>query len=224
MQAQNTAPEGYDFSILPKQVQKLLKSVPKYLFEMSFEDLECEVRPTAQLNRIRLSFWREYDLATGDLRDMEISNISENLQMPVVVIMREIADPARLETVLQPPSTYDNFLDEALERGARKLREIFELDLVDPVTGQRDHKAMDLMLKVYALLDMRKHGGIVQKQMNLNVEMNEKKVKGLVRTMDMSEIDAKIRELETKKSLSFAQGISGDDMVGEILGGASKEK
>jgi len=216
--------EGYDLSILPKEFQKSLKTMPAHLWEMGLDDLEAEVRPSPQLNRIRLAFWREYDVASADMRTMELTAISEDLAMPKVVILSEIKDPMRMMFVLRPPSTYDAFLDEALERGGRKLRSLFDLDIVNPTTGERDHKLMDLMLKVYALLDMRKHGGIVQKNMNLNVEMNEKNVRKLARSVDIGEIDAKIKELEQKRTLSFAGSFDGESVVNEVLGGKGESK
>lgn len=195
-------------NIAPSEVVDILEErMPiKYLY-MSEEELDDEFNPNREVQKIRLAFWKEYECAQSELRHMTLSHISLQLGAPSIYLVRVLKDVTKLACILCPPRSYELFLEEGLMSGMKRLREIIDMPMYTD-EGKPDHKAMEVVLKAVAFLDMRKHGGIVQKQ--LQVTMTKNSQQKLVETASLEEIDAKIRELENKQSLSFARNAVGE--------------
>ena len=186
--------------VIPKELEGYAKAIPEYYFALSETALINEGRLSYVENRVRTSFWQEYESARSQMRRMRVGAIASGAAVHVQMIKAIFANQIAAAFVLTPPTQYVMFLDEALNRGLMRLREVLEFPLRDPVTGAPNLQAAELMLKVTGFLDLRKHGGIVQKQLNVNVGDGAKPVThelgGMVTSKDMREIDRKIQELE----------------------------
>jgi hypothetical protein len=166
-------------------------------FEMSNEELERAARPTPEINRFRNVFWAEYEDAQREARRMSWANITSRVAIPVMLIMREMYNPARLAYVLRPPTTYDDLIYEAHQKGFEEMRKIFDLPNVNG-DGKIDHKVIDLKLKVTMYLDQRIKGGIVQKTVNYNMDQKMKTAPAPSnQSLPLEEIERKIKELES---------------------------
>jgi hypothetical protein len=166
-------------NIAPTGVAKLLEELDSSWIEMSEKQLKQHVPDDPQLNRLRIAFWKEYDAAQSQLRPMMWAHNS-----------------AMLAYILCPPVSYDVFLEEALSFGMTRIREILNLPLHDE-NGKVNAKVGELILKAAAFLDLRTHGGFLQKSVHAEVGMGVGSIKKLADQLSIEEINKKIAELES---------------------------
>lgn len=191
-------------NIAPADVVEILRTeMPVHYLYMTEKELEAEFKPTADLQKVRIAFWKEYEAAQSALRKMNIANIGQFMGYGSMFIAKALRDVNHLAVILCPITSYDNFLEEALMAGARRLRELIDMKLTNDA-GEPDHKAMEIVLKAVAFLDMRKNGGIVQKTKH-EISMTKTTQNNLTSGATMEEIDAKIKMLESKNQLNFAR-------------------
>lgn len=197
-------------NICPPEMKEGLEKIPHIWFFMNEKEIEVRVQPDAELNRIRLAFWKEYERAQSHIVQMKLSTIAGALGYPSIMLKKAFLDAPKLAWILCPPSTYDNFLDEALQFGMRRLRDILSLPLVDS-SGRVNAKAADVVLKAVAFLDMRKHGGIVNRSLNLNatIDAKPKDLRDMTKEGELEEIDRRIAELEQGQELEMARAAVG---------------
>jgi hypothetical protein len=190
-------------NIAPREVIETLKEkMPIPYLYMTEQQLEAKFYPSSDIQKIRIAFWKEYEMAQSELRKMNVANIGKQLGQPSLYLTKTLKDPEKLAVILCPVTSYDNFLEEGLMAGSKKLRQIIDMPLFN-ADGTPDHKTMEIVLKAVAFLDMRKHGGIVQKQLQVSLTKNSQN--SLVQNASMEEIDAKIRQLEEKHELDIAR-------------------
>ena len=191
-------------NICPKEMRDGLSHLPHFWLYMSEREIEAKVQPEPELNRIRLAFWKEYEKSQSELKPMHLSDISRHLGFPSVFLIKAFKSPPQLAWILCPPASYDTFLDEALSHGMKKLRQILDLPLFNQ-DGEVNTKAADLVLKAVAFLDLRKHGGIMARNMNLNVDASTKELRAITSAAQIEDIDAKIAELESRQEIEQAR-------------------
>jgi hypothetical protein len=190
-------------NIAPAEVVECLREkMPIVYLYMNEQQLEAKFHPGPDLQKIRIAFWKEYEAAQTELRRMSIANIGRFLGQGSFGLAKTLKDPENLAVCLCPVTSYENFLEEGLMAGSKKLRQIIEMPLFN-ADGSPDHKTMEIVLKAVAFLDMRKHGGIVQKQLQVNMTKNSQS--GLIQNASIEEIDAKIKQLEDKQELEIAR-------------------
>lgn len=190
-------------NIIPRELRAALEAVPKEWLLLTEEELHGFVSPEPGLNRLRLAFWAEYEAAQRSVRRMDLYAISQLTGRPSKYIVAELRGTDRMAWVLCPPASYEMFLDEALSFGMKRLREdILGMNIKD-ADGSVDPKKADILLKAIAFVDMRKHGGIVQKNLHLHGSTNG--MKALSRQLSEEEIDARIAELEGDGTVKNAQ-------------------
>ena len=171
------------------------------------------VKPTPTVNRLRLSFWKEYERAQNFNENM----ISENIWRGVCSEEQflRLASQVKVQSwILYPVVDYDVAVEEALNYGIGRIREIFDFPLYETKvikTGE-DHKIVevpntkvaDLMLKAVKMLDDRVKGGIThkieqtvtQENKNLHLHKNVDEPVTIEQTPDL--LEEEIRKLESK--------------------------
>lgn len=190
------------YNLMPPDAQIGVDKIHADWLDATEEELERTVKPTALTNRLRHAFWREYEMAQSALRKMSIHNIAINMGIPAPTIAAHLRNPRVVIWVIQPPSSYDNYLDEALEFGLRRMRnDILTMNIYDSA-GQIEVKKADLLLKAIAFIDMRKNGGIVSK--NLHIHESRRDFKKITQEMSLKDIEEKIKELESKNVIKDA--------------------
>ena len=196
------------------------KSVKFYLEKDEFY-LAKIVKPTPTVNRLRYSFWAEYDQAQEEKRDM----VEENIWRGVCSQDQFFTQIKKLKVqawMLYPVVDYTVAIEEALMFGLGKVREILEFPLYQTKTtkvgkGDKkedymtekvpDYKVADLMLKAVKMLEDRSKGGVVQKlesktvqeNRNLNVTVHKGNPEP-VAPVDEGLMELEIRKLENKFS------------------------
>jgi hypothetical protein len=183
-------------NIAPKGVADLMSRLDRKWFEISERRLKEMVPDDPTLNRLRIAFWKEYDAAQSQMRGMMWSNISRLMQARPVAFSMYFHKQEILAYILCPPVSYDAFLEEALSHGMSRIREILDLPLRDE-DGKVNAKVGELILKAAAFLDLRTHGGFLQKSQHVDVGITLGSVQKLAKELSMDEIDKKIKELES---------------------------
>lgn len=193
-------------NIVPSRLSRLISQVPKDWYSLSESEIESLAKPTVNDKRIRMAFWHEYEHAQSQMRNMRISNISLMSNISELAIYKNLSSPEKMMYTLTAPVSYSLFLEEASAHGLQRLRDdILTIDIydekIDPETGEKIRKvnasAANLLLKAIAFVDLRKHGGIVQK--NLHIHSDTTAMRSVSsHAKSLEDLDARIKELEAE--------------------------
>lgn len=186
-------------NIAPKGLPDLIESLPQGYLERSERELRKVVPEDPVLNQLRIAFWKEYDAAQGQMRNMLWTNIAQMMQRPSAMIAVYFHNPQTLSYILCPPTNYNVFLEEAHAFSLDKIRRILDLPLVDE-DGKVNVKLGELQLKAAAFIDLRVQGGFLQKSVHAELGMGTDQVKKLAKDLSSDELDKKIKELEQRKA------------------------
>jgi hypothetical protein len=145
-----------------KFIRKLQDEHPEYLqhdefwFKTNHRDLI-----TLVTQRVRVSFWLEFESAIANNRKMKVGQIFGGVcgQNTFDNLME---NPIRLAFILCAPADYVVMLREGHNAGLEKIREIFSARILDE-EGYLNPKAADIVIKAFAILDARLKGAIVQR-------------------------------------------------------------
>lgn len=185
-------------NIAPKGVGALMREMNPMWLSYSEKELKGKVPDDPQLNRLRIAFWKEYDHAQSQMRQMLWANIGRLVQRPSISLADYFHRQETLAYILCPPASYDAFLEEALSHGMSRIREILDLPIKDG-DGRVNPKVGELILKAAAFLDLRTHGGFLQKSAHVEAKITHGDVKQFAEKLSLEELDKKIKELEMKK-------------------------
>lgn len=179
----------------------------------------------SKLNRIRLAFWSEYEEAQAMVKNIDFWQITRKTGITATFAKSMITQSQyTLAYVLNQPVEYSQFLEEALNAGLGRLREILDAPIVDADTGKIDPRMAELMLKATAFIDLRVNGGITEKRVNMNLNQNHsvhehvfkgnadrtksaRLLTGNASSAALEALDEKIRELEQKAEYKEARAI-----------------
>lgn len=208
---QNLAPEGFAKALEYEEVWQLLVKNDEF-------DLQKKVKPTAEQNRLRLAFWREYERAIQTTENMLPENIYKGI-MPKENFDRMVKnEPRVMAWILKQPTNYVNMMEEALSFSMHRVREILEMPLYKMETkaipmpsGKVKNMqkrvpnvpVAKLILDTMKLLDVRVKGAIVQK-VQQEVKTESKNFTANVnigsgsQPKTLAEINAEIAKLEGK--------------------------
>lgn len=197
------------YNVMPKEAQKTLEKVPVHLLFKDEQTLVAETNPSMKLRQIRMAFWKEYDEAQSTVSKMTSRGILRWLNdLPTIHVYEALNSPVQLAFLLCPPVSYDNLLEESLARGLERMHEILNRPLMD-LDGKLDHKLAELMFKVTAFLDVRKHGMPTQRlearshstvhQLKTGVTAREAQRLGIGTPLPRGvSLDDRLKELESK--------------------------
>lgn len=157
--------------------------------------------------RMRMSLWQEYESSRYNSRKMYFTKVYAGICSEQAA-RKMIRDPEKLAFIICPPPDYLVVLKEAHTAGLNALRDILAARVVDE-DGYLIPRAADVVIKAFALLDLRLKGAVVQK-MDTRILSKSESVNYTVKSeipsghlggpMDMEEID---KELEkARKTLS----------------------
>lgn len=172
------------------------------LFDLDDRTLYTQLRtekrqPTPTDNRLRLAFWMEYDRAQNGVQNMRMNSVSSGVCTDNFFYQHYVTNVHKVAWLLCPPASYNIVMQEALTFGIEQLRDILELPI--EVGGKLNVPLVNLKLKIVAMMDLRLKGGIVQKNLNLNVNTGDEGVSAVATLNTMEAIQKRMRELEQRE-------------------------
>jgi hypothetical protein len=201
-------------NMVPHCLKKAFSSLSEEDFGFTEERYEREYgRVDTATNLLRIAFWREYETAQANMRKMGIDAIAFGCGMLVGQVRSTLSNRTDLRWVLIPPLSYENFLDEALSFGLNRLRkDILGAKIYDE-EGRLDVRAADLLLKAVAFIDMRRNGMPTSRSENVHVISRTSDLKSITSQKSLKEIDARIKELESRGVVDRAKAVVEMDMA-----------
>jgi len=185
--------------LIPEELLRLVKALPVSILEQNEVTLATLVRPTEQKHLIRVQFWNlvEKNKARGTRFTMQ--ELSSGISTPEF-LSKCCRDKHFLAWLLIPRVSYDVRVEALLDQGYERLREVLELPFTDE-KGQSNTKAIGQVIAVVKMLDMRRHGGYVQKIEEKSYQIHAKAGDNTLvpgaGSMTLDELDMKIKELES---------------------------
>lgn len=182
-------------------LREAILNLPEEYQNKSEKEFYMAYRPGAMENRLRLSFWREYESSQESMTQLNVKKVYAGLCTKEYFYQKAIKNPVILGWMLIPPTDYAVLIEEALTFGIQRLREIMELPLVDE-NGKVNVKLCDTIIRATAMLDMRIRGAYIQKsevrQLNFNMNADAKGIGQALEASNMEEIERRIKYLESK--------------------------
>jgi len=188
------------------------------LFEMTEKELYRHLKaegkaPDAVVNTIRLKLWMEFERCmAGDGRRIEIFKVLGETMRCVNFEKFMLSRPDRAAWMLCPPTSYTMKVEEALNFGLDKLREILDLDVVEERTLKNGDvrrmvnvKLGELQAKIVNMMDIRIHGAARQvisqttRSMNVHMDVGARQVGEAIEGLTAEELDRQIKSLELRE-------------------------
>ena len=158
------------------------------------------LRPSPTDNRLRISFWAEYDKAAAENRQMRMSTVYAGVCSQAFFHNQYLENPSRVAWMLCPPVEYTLYAREALAYGLEKMRDILEMDI--EVYGKVNVKLAELQAKIVKMLDDRVQGSIIQRTENkntsLSISTSDKEVAKAAMAGGMEDLQRRLKELEKR--------------------------
>jgi len=184
-------------------VRQAIEAVPEELVNISEEELlERVPNPDNTTLQIRNMFWLEYDRARETRHMMDINMACVGV-CAAELFYKYLLDPKKVAWIINPPRSYTADIDLLHTKALQQMYEIINLPNMNE-HGFIDSKLLDIKNKIFMALDMRKHGGFVQRSMqiteNRNVNTNTSSIAASysesVGDMPDIDIDQKLKILE----------------------------
>jgi hypothetical protein len=197
-------------------MDRIKEKLPRMLLRTERE-LRNYCEPDERDDRVRLSFWDEYNAATAAGKKMSLQSIiCGSCSWEGWVTIYE-PNNHKMLWVFTPPTSYVSAMRQILYRGTERLLEIMNLPLMDK-EGKIDAKVATLVLKAWQLADMRVKGGIVQRmqveQKNLNLNLNAdsgvEQAKMNIQSLQLEDLEVLERRIERAKrdQVRYLKGIT----------------
>jgi hypothetical protein len=148
------------------KIYRLSKDQPD-LFQLPEADLKKRCRPTESMNRIRLSFWLEYDASCSSRRNMGMDRVYAGCVTKEYFYGKFMDTAECVAWMLCPPVAFEKSLMETISTGHARLREVLDAPLMDG-KGQVNIKLAELMLKIVIASENRLMGTVVSRQQHLH--------------------------------------------------------
>lgn len=190
---------------LPEVLSQSIASLPiEYLSKGDTELIRlCEEAgdPIVPVDTmLRISFWREHDRAKNNGVVLTPYYITDGICSMGYFVNKVVKNPLKLAFILTVPHTYKAVVEEALHYGLTSLREAMVKAKHDYLVSG-DVKILQALLKVVEMFDLRVHGSIIQRNVNLNID-NDKRQE---RLLTPGEVEDKLRLLDVTLGLSPPQ-------------------
>jgi hypothetical protein len=189
-------------NLVPEAVRNAMERIPAEFLAMDEDELEARAprqKWTLVDRRLRTAFWIEYARAQDTGSNMQISNVFNGTCSRNYFYGTIMENKIKLAYLMRPPADYTIAMEESLNFGVARLREILDFPLwaKDKDGIERpDVKVAEVILKTVTLIDQRVKGAVIQRieQKNLNVNMGAKGTQE-AEAISVDEIDRKLAEL-----------------------------
>lgn len=214
------------YSLCPKEIQTALQKIPRAILILDELQLEEEIVPTPTMRLLRHRFWIEYHRIqeNAEIFGIDIAAVCESICNPAFFIDKVFHSPHVSAWMVLPPKSYEDAMEETLNMGILRVREIFEIPIVTheherdangEITSTKtkyDSKAANLILRAYSQIDQRVKGGFVQRHQIQTANVTNQ-LKNAKQEMSMEQIEAKLKELEPADGLLEARTVKPNNVT-----------
>lgn len=120
-------------NIVPESWKKYIKAIPAKYFEMGEQKLENAVEPTANTCRLRMRFWDEYQRAQDNVKMIQGSRVYYGIVPKEWFERTYLANPEALAWIMLPPKNYIVAMQEILDKGFDRFREIVRYPITQKI-------------------------------------------------------------------------------------------
>lgn len=144
---------------IKEAIQKIVQDYPEYL-EASEVNLYEMLKPTELDDRLRLSFWKEYNRAQDNNVGMKMAYVYSPIMSMENFYHVVLKNPSRVAWMIKPPEEYMLSLEASLNHGKNNLDKIMKMNLFDE-DGNIKKAEASIFIKAYELLDNRVKGAVI---------------------------------------------------------------
>lgn len=153
-------------NIVPEWLAELIKGIPDSTFKMAHKSLVTQARPSKAEERLRLSFWSEYDrVIHRDQPEINLANVFGGVYEEQAFKDLVSESKFKLAYMLSPPPSLNLVLDEVIHTGYDQMKKIMDEPLVDE-NGKFNIKLAELKNKILSTALMKRHG----RTTNINIK------------------------------------------------------
>lgn len=186
-------------------LERVRNKLPRTLM-LTEREIKMQCKPDERDERVRLSFWDEYNASTAAGKRMAINSIICGAVSWETWVSAYEPNNKRMLWIFTPPTSYAMQMRHILYKGTERLLEIMNLPIEDK-DGKIDPKIATLILKAWQLADMRIKGGIVQRMqveqksvsVNFNSEQNVDQLREQVSNLQLEDLETLERRIEKAK-------------------------
>ncbi len=147
------------YNLVPPAVQEAMMKISPRYYTWSEKALERNTELEARDHRLRISFWTEYQITQDeDKPTISMHSVLRGVCTKTYFYETVLFNPHKLAWVLFPPPDYEKAMDEMHHLSLKEMRKILTLPL-----GPKDTALMREKIKIFALLDNRIKGAVLQK-------------------------------------------------------------
>jgi hypothetical protein len=186
-------------------LERVRNKLPRTLM-LTEREIRTQCQPDERDERVRLSFWDEYNAATASGKKMALQSIICGAVSWEMWVSGYEPNNKRMLWIFTPPVSYAIQMRHILHKGTERLLEIMNLPMLGE-DGKVDTKVATLILKAWQLADMRIKGGIVQRmqveQKSVNVNFNSEQpvdqLREQVSGLQLEDLETLERRIEKAK-------------------------
>lgn len=195
-------------NITPAWLSDLIRALPAATLKMAHKSLETQARPSKAEERLRLSFWNEYDRVIHKTQpEINLANVYGGVLEESAFKELVTESKFKLAYILSPPPTLNLVLDEVITKGYDEMKRIMAEPMVD-AEGKFNLKLAELKNKILSTALMKRHG----RTTNINIKsQNLHAVKNVDAPTDVTpapeqiaqtaaDIEAAIKDVEVDKA------------------------
>lgn len=216
------------YALLPPYVQQAIDRVTADLKYLDEKELKSRIKPNAPVDALRYSFWVEYNRVVDKGGRFLISNVISGICTIEYFSNVVLKEPGFVEWMIRPPISYKKAMEETLQFGLGRLREIMEVPIYKARRGKDgrllkdsdgynlmdfDSKAAEAILKAFSMVDQRVKGAVAQKNLNLNADLSGEQMQKMVEHSSMEDIEKALYRLRRREK--ELDGIEADGVVTE---------
>ncbi len=181
---------------LPFPIEEKLKSIPKELLDLPFEEIEKKCGHNIDLRRMRVSFWIEYDRAYRTQTAFSLANVFKGIMTGQGFQKHIISNTYKIIYLTTPPPSYQVIMEELLHFSLMLDREILALPHIDD-EGKVDTKLLTIKHRVAQAVHNRVKGLPVNRSLMFTKDVGEDEPK---QSQSLKDINQEIESI--KKELT----------------------
>lgn len=188
-------------SKMPSVIAERFLVIPNEILELSDSELKTKAKIDLELERLRVSFWTEFDRSDRTETPMNVNNIVSGVCAPTYFTKHILVNSFKLAYICRPPSNIAIAAEELLLFSMEQVREIMALPHTDE-KGRVDARLAKVKIDAFREIYNRVKGMVVQRveQKNLNVNVNQQSV---AQPKSVDEINQRLAELEKSTVLEL---------------------